>query len=176
MKHTMPKGENLDLARYVFEAIDIVDAFHEPGELERVTFNQIYAYAADPEAVDPAFERAIQQDNRLQRELRHLLQKIALAQLPRAVAASTGGPLVRESEECRVRVEASRAEPSQVYIIVELKNDRPAKALFISDQNGGWRKFQLPEAVGNVIQVLVEANSEMVRLLQNHETEIYLSG
>lgn len=143
----------------------------------RLDLGTLYAYATNPDTVLPAgAEEQLQSDPDLRETLHRLLTKSAAGHLPRAAAASSGTLLVREADGFRIRLRESRADASQVYVLIELPQPgMPApRALFIYGEDGGCRKFPLPADQDGVVQLLTAADSPLVSGLQDHRTEIFL--
>jgi len=109
--------------------------------------------------------------------LRRLLANTGLGYVPRlAAAASEGAVSTREGEGCRISLRPSRAEPSQVYVVVEMTVERKPQPeyLFICTRDGLFSRFPLPEADGMNFQFLAQKDSDLVRGLENSETEVFL--
>ena len=120
-------------------------------------------------------ERALAESPALRADLRRLLGKTAARRLPRLAAASSGPLSARDGEGCRIRFEASRAEPSQVYVIIELQDEEaPAPRSLIVCDDSGSRKFALPPPHNGTVQVLVERDSDLIGALSDLGSEVYL--
>ena len=105
-----------------------------------------------------------------------ILERTALHRLPRVAAASPGTITSRDGAGCRIRLQESRAEPDQTYVIIEVADAAglsPAH-MFIVDAGGQCRKFALPEARNGVIQFLVERQSDLLAGLLDIKTEVFL--
>lgn len=115
-------------------------------------------------------------DAGLRRDFRRLLGKTALAYMPRVAAASSGEIRQRSGDNCRIRFEPSRAEPDQVYVIIEftLGEGGLPVSLFVCDSDNRCDKFPLPRGRDGVIQLLLERDSDLLAKLRDINTEIYL--
>ena len=91
-------------------------------------------------------------------------------------AAGTKALESRDGHGFTIRLRPSRAEPSQLYVVIELLDhiaDTP-KALFVAQHPKGLLKHDLPEARGGTVQLLVETESDLVRILQDPGSEVFL--
>jgi hypothetical protein len=164
------------LVRETFKAQSLMDGF-EADTSQVVSFSDLYAYAADrPVQNLETLTQALRKDAMTRQALQRLLSKTARYGLPRAAAAATGPIRLREIEDCRIQMRASRAEPNQVYVIIDLPQGATPlpTALFIYHADNGCTKHPLPPSQDSRIQILTTANSELVQGLSDHRTEIFL--
>lgn len=120
-------------------------------------------------------EAAMAADPRLRADLDHLLRRMAVLSLPRLAAASSGGVGQRTGEGCRIVLKQSRADASQVYVLIEF--DDPAltpRALFVCSRHRSHVRHPLPDAQGQTIQLLVDDGSELLAALQDVDAEVFL--
>jgi hypothetical protein len=178
----IPEGAGRAQAETMFDALLKLEALKRPPEepaSRSVPLSRLYDYATQaPRGDDAGVEEALERDPRLAADLRLLLEKTAVRHVPRAAAASTGAVRERHGEGCRVRLQPSRAEPGQVYVIIEMSPpsapaDTP-RALFVCDAENRCRRYLLPEARDGVVQLLAEAQSDLVRGLEDTRSEVYL--
>jgi len=111
------------------------------------------------------------------RIFRKFLANTGPAYAPRlAAAASSGRTQTREGEGCRISLRPSRADPEQVYVVVEMTRPEGVvpRHLFLSLPDGLFSRFDLPEPDGMVFQILAQADSGLVRGLSSPETEVFL--
>jgi len=168
--------------RQAFDALSTLDGLRSPPEpqaarAEPMSFSKLYALAMDPEReIGEEMREALAADPRLRKDLHRLLSKAALYRLPPLAAASSGPIAERGGEGFAITLHPSRAEPSQVYVLIELEETRrdTPEMLFVCAGGGCYFKLALPEAQGRRIQVLAEMESELVRALQNAESEVFL--
>ncbi len=113
------------LAEALFITRSILDGGTGETEPERkVSFNELYQQATQPDqALTSELQQALSSDKKLRDGFHLILQRTAHYHLPRAAAASTGPFTVREIEGFRIRLKPSRAEPEQIYVIIELPQD-----------------------------------------------------
>lgn len=168
--------------RQAFDALSTLDSLRAPLEADAarpkaVSFSELYALAMDREGeIGEEMRKAIAADARLSKDLHRLLSKAALYRLPRLAAASSGAIAERKGEGFQITLHPSRAEPSQVYVLIELEKTarETPETLFICEGGGCYFKLALPAAQGRRIQVLAEVESDLVRALQNADSEVFL--
>lgn len=178
----MPEGAARVQAEALFDALLKLDALKRPAEepaSRSVPLSRLYEYASQAaRGNDAEVEEALGRDPRLSADLRLLLEKTALHHLPRAAAAGSGPVRERHGEGCRVRLQPSRAEPGQLYVIIEVSPPsapvETPRALFVCDAENRCRRYLLPEAREGVVQLLAEAHSDLVRALEDTRSEVYL--
>jgi hypothetical protein len=143
----------------------------------KIAFNRLYRFATGATSHDAELQTELRQNADLARDFNTLLQKVSWSYLPQVAAASTDEKLgLRETDLCAIRIEPSRAEPDQVYVIIELK-DRTAispKSLITTSADGSVETLELPEDHEGVIQLLLQADDVILLALQSHGTEVYL--
>lgn len=105
----------------------------------------------------------------------------ARATLPFARAASSlaqsAGATARRGDDCQIRIEQSRAEPDQYFVLVELAKGLAADAptsLVVCDSDDRCRRFPLPAARDGVAQLIAEKESDLMRLISDPASKVYL--
>lgn len=125
---------------------------------------------------DEEISHALSKNLSLRRAYKTLLKQSAYFQIPQAIAASSQDYPERHCDGCTLRLQASRAESSQLYLIIEVadtRRDMPnVLTAFFDDET--CIRLDLPLARNGVIQTLIDAKSDMATLLANPKTEIYL--
>ena len=125
---------------------------------------------------DEDITAALSQNLSLRRAYKTLLKQAAYFQIPQAIAASSQDYPDRHCDGCTLRLQASRAESSQLYLIIEVtdtRRDMPnVLTAFIDDE--ACIRLELPVARNGVIQTIIDVKSDMATLLANPKTEIYL--
>ncbi len=170
------------LAECAFGALSTLDeitaAKRSRGTGERqVGFGDIYAYVNEPgRPMNARLSEALEADAGLREDLLRLLTKTAGYRCPRSAAAGTKVLESRQGQGFIIRLRPSRAEPSQVYVVIELLDPaaETPKALFIAEHRDGLLKHALPEARGGMVQLLAETESDLVRALRNPGSEVFL--
>lgn len=125
---------------------------------------------------DPALEAALFQNLSLRRAYKTLLTQMAYFHIPQAIAASSEVYPARDCQGCRIRLQASRAESSQLYLIIEIsdqRRDMPTK-LSAFQKDEAYAQLDLPDARNGVIQTIIEIDSDLASLLKDPKVEIYL--
>ncbi len=174
--------ESLIVAERIFLALSaldhLADAAREQTEnSERVGIGELYRHVRDPEAsVTPGLLKALENDVQLRANFARLAAKNALCRFPAAAAASSGVVASRECAGFQITMRKSRAEPSQVYIIIDLatRDDAPPTHLFVLGEEIRYCKHSLPLPLDGTIQVLAEDGSDIVRALADHHSEVFL--
>ena len=124
--HGKPEERDLAFAEEVVEALSLLDALDEPAAAKPVSFAELYAYATDPgRRARPQLLDALAASPRLRADLQRLLSNTAVFSLPQVAAASSGVIERREGDGCRIEFRASRADPGQVYVIINLDERTP---------------------------------------------------
>ncbi len=174
--------EQKNLAEQAFDALGTLDELATASHAEenrgrRVGFGDIYAYVNEPgRAMSGPLRAALEADARLRDDLMRLLAKTAGYHGPRSAAAGTKALESRQGQGFAIRLRQSRAEPSQVYVVIELLDPgaEAPKALFIARHPEGLLKQALPEVRGGTVQLLAEAGSDLIRALRDPGSEVFL--
>ncbi|MFN3076594.1 MAG: hypothetical protein ABT940_06930 [Alphaproteobacteria bacterium] len=167
------------VAKGTVEALTSIDGWMLPGDSvngRQVTFRDLLAWVrgSDP-LLSNEVRRAVAKEQRLARDLERLLRRTAGWYGARAAAAASSGTLdVREGNGFRLRLKTSRAGSGQVYLIIDLTDDRQPTSMVLHGPLGEYVKMALPAAQDGVIQVLTDGASEEIRLLRDPETELFL--
>lgn len=146
-------------------------------EAQGFSFAELFAFVTSAKATgnDPEFE-ALPLDSRQMAEVQRLLSKHSHYYAPRLAAASSGAISHREGTGFSIDLKASRAEPSQTYVIIALDSragDVPS-TLFVSRHEKRLIKHVLPTPRGSTIQLLVDSQSELIESLGDPECEVFL--
>lgn len=167
-------------AARMFEALDTVDTIRESvasAASRRIGFGDLYAFASDPDRpMSSELVEALRADRRLEEDLVRLLDRTAVYRFPRAAAASSGPVARRDGELFRIALRPSRAEPSQVYIVIELVDldAAPPQLIYVCRRGRPCEKHRLPVAHDGAIQILADANSPLVQALRDGGAEVFL--
>ncbi len=161
------------------EALTTIDRIMTPPESgpAKASPSALYAYAVDP-AYDPApaLLDILDHDAAVQADFERLLSNNARYHMPRVAAASSGDIERREAEGCRIAFRPSKADPEQIYVIIETHADAASapEMLFIRFTDGRTRRTTLPRPQNGRIQLLLERHSETAEGLLDINTEVYL--
>lgn len=166
------------LAMGLFEGLDMIDRAREAAvRPRRVGFADLYVYASDPEAeMTPALADKLARDDTFQADLLRLLDRVAAYRFPRAAAASSGPVAQRDGDLYRIALRPSRAEPSQVYIVIELADldAVPPELIYVCRPGLPCEKHRLPVAHDGAIQILADLRSPLVEALRDGHAEVFL--
>jgi hypothetical protein len=176
--YARPQGLALDRLRERFAESEGADALLRRNTPSgRVPASRLYAAAADDSA-DADVRVALLESRGARGFHRRALAASALYSLPEARAASSGAVLARHGDGCRIRTERSRAEPNQFFVVVEMdRKDRhavPPTSLVVCDSEDRIRRFALPTVREGVAQMIAEADSDLMRLIGDPTTKVYL--
>lgn len=166
------------LAMGLFEGLDMIDSARAAAERPRlVGFTDLYVYASDPAAdMTPTLAERLARDDAFQADLMRLLDRMAAYRFPRAAAASTGPVAQRDGDLYRIALRPSRAEPTQIYIIIELADldAVPPELIYICRPGRPCEKHRLPIAHDGAIQILADLGSPLVEALRDGHAEVFL--
>ncbi len=139
-----------------------------------VSPSQLFAYANG--AKNEYVEKALSEDLNLRCIHRDLVKRGAVYYVPEVRAASSDLIVSREGRGCRIRMEPSRAEPDQVYVIIELSGDEKTlpTMLVVCDVESNCSRFPLPKVRDGVVQIIADRDADLVRLLSNPKTEAFI--
>lgn len=172
-----PQGLALERLRQRHSEIEEVETLLRPAAGQvRVPASRLYAAAAEDDN-EPAIEALLSESRSARAFHRRSVAASALYSLPQARAASSGAALARHGDGCKIRTERSRAEPDQFFVLVEVeKSDRkaPPTSLVVCDSQDRVRRFPLPAVREGVAQMIAEADSDLLRLISDPTTKVYL--
>lgn len=114
---------------------------------------------------------------RLQRDLNRLIREKSLCYFPRQAAADSGELISREANGFQVHVHPSQVEQTQMFVLIHLAAGKKVvpKTMFILKSGRPPVKRVLPPPQDGVIQLLEDAETDLVRALKDLDTEIYLN-
>jgi hypothetical protein len=176
-------------AEAVFVALDSLDQVTTaqgreedlPGvgfdDIPRVGFDDLYRFANDPTmTMGEALRRTLSTDARLRADLRHLVQHAAKGGTLLAAAASSGTITTRHGTSFRMTLRQSRADSNQIYVLIHLagKGTMAPRVLFVIDDDSACRKVPLPTPLDGTVQLLLDADSEIVAALRDPTTEVFV--
>lgn len=170
------------MAERIFLALSALDHLSDinSDRMEKsgqVGIGELYRHVRDPEApVTPALLDALENNVQLRADFSRLVAKKSRCRFPIAAAASSGGVSHREGDGFQITLRKSRAEPSQIYIIIDLSahDEAPPSHLFVLGEEVRYCKQQLPLPLDGTIQILAEDGSDIVRALEDHQSEVFL--
>ena len=179
-QYVIPTGRRLALAKQLYETLTDWEALvrhQEPApRSRRVMFQRLYEYASNPTSdAEGELRKTLATDSRLAADFQRILEKTVATWLPEAAAAAGNSEITgREGRGCRIRFSRSEAEPSQIYIMIELEDrDAMPTTLFVTHADKTIRSWPLPEARRGVIQLLEVQESALLKALLNPKTEVF---
>ena len=143
----------------------------------RVSFAEFFDVVRDPtRPLDREISAALSANPRLAADVRRLIANLAPYQGPRMAAASTGEVRRREGDGFAMEFRASRVDDAQVYVSIRLAapDRRAPEVLFVSRADGVLLKYPLPPLLGDTVQLLLEAGSELLTALRDPSSEVFL--
>ncbi len=148
------------------------------GELvNRLSPAGIYQYVLSG-VVNTKMDAMIATDRRASVIYRQLVKDHALFHVPPAVAASSGEALMeRETQDVMIRLITSRMEQDQIYLQVELRGDLGGKdqaMLNVFGRDDEQAHVELGGFVGDRCQLLMNIEDDVIRLLQQIDSEIFV--
>ncbi|NQW09698.1 MAG: hypothetical protein HQ481_07445 [Alphaproteobacteria bacterium] len=104
-----------------------------------------------------------------------LLDRAAVASLPRVAAAATEDAVARRiGTGAAIRLLPSRATPDQTYVVITLDDPDRTPGQLIAVTGDDLVVQRLDPPVDGTIQVLTETASDLVRALADAETRVWL--
>lgn len=125
---------------------------------------------------DEAISEALVDDLTLRRTYRTLLRNRASYHIEQAIAASSDLFPDRFCDGCKVRLQGSRADENQYYLIIELADkSRPGPhKLTAFGRDETCAVLDLPDQRNGIVQTIIEADSPLGELLKDPKTEVLL--
>lgn len=137
----------------------------------------LYRYARRGiEPDDLWLERLLRDDAAARGLYRRFVSAAATLSLPQAMAASSEEIPSRDVPGCRISATRSQAEPEQFIVVIELRESSGAgpATLVLCDGEQRCRHFALPAARRDIIQLIEQADSDLIGLLADPRTEAFL--
>lgn len=172
--------EQRNRAARMFGALDTMESISEAMSADRprqVGMSDLFAFVNDPDReLDSALEAALAGSAKLRDDLSRLLERTARCRFPQVAAASSGPVARRDGELYRISLRPSRAEPSQVYIVIEYADlsAPPPQLIYVCRSGRPCEKHRLPAAHDGTIQVLADEASPLVEALRDRRSEVFL--
>lgn len=143
--------------------------------------SRLYAYARRGDGTaDLGVERALRASPKLRRLYARFVFDSARYHAAAAMAAGSTEVPPRAGQGWRISAERSQAEPDQFIVIIELAaGDDTAEAelpdtLILCDPDQAFHHFAVPAARRGVIQMILDADGDLIRLLRDPRTEAFL--
>jgi hypothetical protein len=169
----------MDRAREVFAESAILESMHRPAGSGRARPSASALYAAATQGDGAAGgEGWLAGHPPARRVHAHMLAQTALFGFAPLRAASSAALSERHGEGCRIRIERSRAEPDQFYVVVQLLGTPPSgrmpASLILCDRDDHCRRFPLPAMRDGIAQLIADADSDLMRLIDDPRTQVFL--
>ncbi|MHB1203929.1 MAG: hypothetical protein ACYCZX_00055 [Rhodospirillaceae bacterium] len=177
----LAKGPRFERVRELFTEMQDAGALLRPApdrgmSTKRVSASMLYAAARNGES--EAIEGVLSARRGARGFYRQVVADTARFALPQARAASSGLAPARHGEGCHIRIEQSRAEPDQYFVLVELARtafSAPAPtSLIVCDEDDNCRRFPLPAAREGIAQIITDGDSDLMRLISDPASKVYL--
>ncbi|MDV7338353.1 hypothetical protein RYZ26_02010 [Terasakiella sp. A23] len=139
-----------------------------------IAASRVFAYVMGREDAD--VKQVLQSNLSIRRIYRTLLKQNAYFHIPQALAASSEDYPERHGDGCIIRLQASRAQEDQLYLIIELADQRRDMPHTLSVFGAGdeMETLDLPAARNGVIQTIIDKNANLANLLADPKTETFL--
>ncbi|SCA56813.1 conserved hypothetical protein [Candidatus Terasakiella magnetica] len=174
----MTKSSRKDAAK-IFQALHNYDHLMGPPDeaAQKVAFSELFAYAHDPNHTSsPVLQAALLNDLKLRRGLKRLLEKQSIVHMARAAAASTGDIDIREADGFKISLKPSKADASQIYLLIEaIDRDETPSLLFINQEDGPILRLVIDDFYDGEAQILLSSDDDIVKALRNVKSEVILS-
>ena len=174
----LPQGAALTAAREIFAELESAEALLRPQTApRRLSASALYAAALAGDE-DASLSQELDRNRDARRFYRDAVTRRAHFTFGELRAASSGTAAERHGEGCRITIQQSRAEPDQYYVVVQLLRDSVAggtpSSLIVCDSDDRCRRFPLPALRNGVAQFIAEADSDLMRLMGDPSTRVYL--
>lgn len=177
-KYKIPEEKGMDMLREAFSEIETVEGLIRPDiatETDRIAAGDLYGYAMGETVQSVRIKSALLRFPAMRRALDEMLGAQAVYAIPEAIAASTDAYPERRTNGCRLRVEVSRAEGDQVYLIIEVDEGHAMpERLTLCGLDGQVEHLDLAAPRRGAIQVMVTIGSGIPEMLKDPKTALYL--
>ena len=177
-KYMIPKIEELETVKQAFVELEatetLIDSLSEHKK-DSIAASDLLAYARGDGEKAQQIKTALIRFPAMRKTLKGFLFQVSCYYIPEAIAASTEEFPERSIEGCRLKIETSRAETNQYYLIIELgENGEIPSSLILCDLEDRFEQIQLPPPRRGTIQVTVTIESGIPDMLSDPKTAIYL--
>jgi hypothetical protein len=174
-------GPQLEHVRALFIEMQDAESLLRPTAIQSVSRKRLSAsalYTAAANADSGMIEGALSDSRGARCFYRQVIADTARFALPLARAASSQLAPARFGDGCNIRIEQSRAEPNQYFVLVELarepQNTPAPTALIVCDGDDRCSRFELPTARDGIAQFIADVDSDLMRLISDPASKVYL--
>lgn len=171
-----PSPEQLSQSEGLFNEKQALRRLLENAQKSK-TLSSARLFAFAQGAPDRELEDRLKDELCVRRTYQLMLKRLSLFYIPEAVAASSETYPERIHEGCKIRLQPSRAQDDQLYLILEFLDQRtefPVR-MNVMDDTGTQARMDLPEARNGIIQTIIEKSSVMAMVLANPKAEVFLT-
>ena len=177
--YPMPTGAEMATLERTLGEDKIVDALLSQNESDEtsqpIAVRRLYAQAVGEDAMTAnEFAMALAASPPRRGAFQRMLRNLAVYHFPAVRAAGTEWAPHREIAGCHIDL---GEDDGQLFVIIALPSgavDSP-KTLTVIDEAGNGRRVTLPEALRGVIHFPIVEDEELVTLLRNPESEVFLA-
>jgi len=167
------------LAEAALETMAAMDGMlaHDDSALSKASPSALHAYATDPSyQPDAPLLHLLAVDDAVQADFQRLLTNTSVYHMPQMAAASSGDIESREVNGCKIVFRPSRADPEQLYAIIEITDpDLTPSMLFVRHPDGSTDRVELPDFQNRRAQLLLDRQSSQARGLMDTKAEVYVT-
>ncbi len=142
---------------------------------ERIPIRMLYAHAVDEGGLAAENLKTVLAAEPARRATyQRMLRALALHYFPAVRAAGTEWAPHREIAGCQIDL---GEDDGQLFVIIELSAElsQAPKSLTVINESGIGRRVALPEALRGVIHFPIVEDEELVMLLRDPDSEVYLA-
>ena len=179
--YKMPENSEMDQLREAFSRNawfqELTSDLRSENISGEVSLSRLYAYVTSYTSADEVLEKKINDNQNLRLAYLDMIKRTAIYHLPQAMAASSEEFPIRHGKDFTIRMEASRAEEDQVYVIIEAAETvfEFPKIMYLITEDKVCQKCELPEPRNNIIQLIYDHKSDVIAFLKNPNTEVKLN-
>mgnify|MGYP004382447987 CR=1 FL=1 len=178
-KFKLPEGRDLALIKTMFSELEMANEilqYKDETNSTRSSVSDLLAYARGDLSQKQKIKEELLKYPSMRTALQSMISRTSVYCMPEAVAASSEIFPVRQIEGCQLRVEISHAETDQYYLIIEQVEGyhSPLSEMNLFGNSGSHEKLSLPEARRGIIQLVIKAGDNVLDLLQDPKTRIFL--
>jgi hypothetical protein len=168
-----------DEAKNIFEQLALRQELTSSEQTQGMAASALYGLASNILTSEQALNVQQQLNDNLpaRRVYRQMIKQISDFHFPQAIAAATDMLPVRNAQGCRIRLQESKAEPDQLYLIIEFSEgvkSVPRKlTVFDAEDNSFGMDLSAPR--NGIIQMIIERTEKIATLLSDPKSEAFLS-